>query len=72
MEKYFDDQEYYLNEGDSIYMFTDGLPDQFGGPDGKKMKIVRLKKFIEEIHHLPVDQQETALAKFYNDWKGDL
>jgi glucose-1-phosphate thymidylyltransferase len=38
MEKYFDDQEYYLNNGDSIYMFTDGLPDQFGGPEGKKMK----------------------------------
>ncbi|TFG43760.1 MAG: hypothetical protein E4H43_01325, partial [Bacteroidia bacterium] len=71
MEKYFDDQEYYLNEGDSIYMFTDGLPDQFGGTEGKKMKIVRLRKFIEEIHHLTVDRQEEALAKFYNDWKGD-
>jgi serine phosphatase RsbU (regulator of sigma subunit) len=70
-EKYFDDQEYYLNEGDSIYMFTDGLPDQFGGTEGKKMKIGRLRAFIEEIHHLPVNEQETALAKFYNDWKGD-
>jgi len=70
-EKYFDDQEYYLNEGDSIYMFTDGLPDQFGGTEGKKMKIGRLRAFIEEIHHLPVNEQETALTKFYNDWKGD-
>ena len=43
MEKYFDDQEYYLNEGDTIYLFSDGLPDQFGGTDGKKMKIARLK-----------------------------
>jgi serine phosphatase RsbU (regulator of sigma subunit) len=69
-EKYFDDQEYYLNEGDSIYMFTDGLPDQFGGPEGKKMKIARLKNFIEDIHTLPVDQQEAAIAKYYIDWKG--
>ena len=29
---------------DTIYLFSDGLPDQFGGPDGKKMKIARLKK----------------------------
>ena len=69
-EKYFDDQEYYLNEGDSIYMFTDGLPDQFGGPEGKKMKIARLKTFIEDIHTLPVDQQEAAIAKYYMEWKG--
>jgi serine phosphatase RsbU (regulator of sigma subunit) len=52
-------------------MFTDGLPDQFGGPDGKKMKIARLKKFIEKIHTLTVDEQEAALAKFYMDWKGN-
>ncbi len=70
-EKYFDDQEYYLNEGDSIYLFTDGLPDQFGGSEGKKMKIARLKKFIEDNHTLPVDQQEEAIAKFYMEWKGN-
>jgi ligand-binding sensor domain-containing protein/serine phosphatase RsbU (regulator of sigma subunit) len=69
-EKYFDDQEYYLNEGDAIYMFTDGLPDQFGGPEGKKMKIARLKTFIEEIHTLPVGQQEEAIVKYYTEWKG--
>ena len=47
IEKFFDDQEYYLNEGDTIYLFSDGLPDQFGGADGKKMKIARLKRLIE-------------------------
>ncbi|HBC79106.1 MAG TPA: hypothetical protein DEO60_06205 [Bacteroidales bacterium] len=71
-EKYFDDQEYYLNEGDAIYMFTDGLPDQFGGPEGKKMKIARLKTFIEEIHTLPVGQQEEAIVKYYTEWKGNF
>lgn len=71
LEKYFDDQEYYLNEGDTIYMFSDGLPDQFGGPDGKKMKITRLKEYLEEISELPLDQQEEALARFYKEWKGD-
>jgi len=71
MEKYFDDQEYYLSEGDTIYMFSDGLPDQFGGPEGKKMKIARLKGLIEEICVLPVMEQEKALDKFYSDWKGN-
>ena len=70
-EKYFDDQEYYLNEGDIIYMFSDGLPDQFGGTEGKKMKVARLKNLIGDISGLPVHEQEEALRKFYNEWKGN-
>jgi ligand-binding sensor domain-containing protein/serine phosphatase RsbU (regulator of sigma subunit) len=71
IEKYFDDQEYYLNEGDSIYMFSDGLPDQFGGPDGKKMKIARLKRYIGEISGLPIDKQEEMLTNYFRKWKGN-
>jgi serine phosphatase RsbU (regulator of sigma subunit) len=71
LEKYFDDQEYYLNEGDTIYLFSDGLPDQFGGPEGKKLKITRLKKLLSEIYVLPINEQEEALSKFYLDWKGN-
>jgi serine phosphatase RsbU (regulator of sigma subunit) len=71
MEKYFDDQEYYLNEGDTIYLFSDGLPDQFGGTDGKKLKIARLKRLIEQVSKLPMDEQKEVLTKFFFDWKGD-
>lgn len=70
IEKFFDDQEYYLKEGDTIYLFSDGLPDQFGGPDGKKLKIARLKRLIEQISKLPMDEQKDAISKFYFDWKG--
>jgi serine phosphatase RsbU (regulator of sigma subunit)/ligand-binding sensor domain-containing protein len=70
MEKFFDDQEYYLNEGDTLYLFSDGLPDQFGGTDGKKMKIARLKRIIEQVSHLPMEEQKEAMSKFYFEWKG--
>jgi ligand-binding sensor domain-containing protein/serine phosphatase RsbU (regulator of sigma subunit) len=72
MEKFFDDQEYYLKEGDTIYLFSDGLPDQFGGPLGKKMKITRLKSMIEKTSTLPMDEQKAAMSKFYFDWKGSF
>ncbi len=72
IDKYFDDQEYYLNEGDTIYLFSDGLPDQFGGIDGKKMKIARLKHLIDEVIKLPMTEQEEAIMKFFREWKGDL
>jgi serine phosphatase RsbU (regulator of sigma subunit) len=71
IEKYFDDQEYYFSEGDTLYMFSDGLPDQFGGADGKKMKIARLKKLIEDVTDLNMDGQKEVITKFYDEWKGD-
>jgi len=70
IEKYFDDQEYYLGEGDTIYMFSDGLPDQFGGAEGKKMKIARLKKLIEDVGDLSMEGQQEVIMKFYDEWKG--
>jgi ligand-binding sensor domain-containing protein/serine phosphatase RsbU (regulator of sigma subunit) len=71
VDKYFTDQEYYLNEGDTLYLFSDGLPDQFGGTDGKKMKIARLKRVIEEVSRLPMNQQQQDVSDFFDEWKGD-
>jgi ligand-binding sensor domain-containing protein/serine phosphatase RsbU (regulator of sigma subunit) len=71
IEKFYDDQEYYLNEGDTVYLFSDGLPDQFGGTDGKKLKIARLKRIIEQVARLPMDEQKEIISKFFFDWKGD-
>ncbi len=72
IDKFFDDQEYYLKEGDIIYMFSDGFPDQFGGADGKKMKISKLKNLIETVARIPMNEQHDAILKFYSDWKGEL
>jgi ligand-binding sensor domain-containing protein/serine phosphatase RsbU (regulator of sigma subunit) len=71
IEKYFDDQEYFLSKGDTIYLFSDGLPDQFGGSEGKKLKIARLKGLIEEVSKLPMAEQKEIISKYYFDWKGD-
>jgi serine phosphatase RsbU (regulator of sigma subunit) len=73
-EKFFVDQEYFLREGDVIYLFTDGISDQFGGPDGadgKKMKMNRLKRFVDELASLPASEQKVELSKFFYDWKGE-
>ena len=53
-----------------IYLFSDGLPDQFGGQMVKRLKIARLKRLIEQIYKLPMDEQKEAMSKFYYDWKG--
>lgn len=70
-EKYFDDQEYYLKDNDSVYLFSDGYPDQFGGEDGKKLKIARLKRLIENIKDLGMDEQYVKVSKYFDEWKGN-
>ncbi len=70
-EKFYDDQEYHLREGDTVYLFTDGYCDQFGGQGAKKMKISRLRTLIDDINSLSLEQQNTQIKEFFTEWKGD-
>ena len=67
--KEFTLQEEQLEEGDVVYMFSDGYADQFGGENGKKMKTSRLWKLLEEIYDLPMQEQKVKLDDYFNEWK---
>jgi ligand-binding sensor domain-containing protein/serine phosphatase RsbU (regulator of sigma subunit) len=69
-EKFYDDQEYHLREGDMVYLFTDGYCDQFGGTGGKKMKISRLKTLVEELIPLSAADQQNHVQDFFFEWMG--
>lgn len=69
--KDFVDQEMQLNSGDLIYMFSDGYPDQFGGPLGKKFKMVRLKNLLKDIHKKPMEEQYEYVKSTFTLWKED-
>ncbi len=70
-EKFYDDQEYHLREGDTVYLFTDGYCDQFGGHGAKKMKISRLRTLIDEIVPLSMEQQNKQIKDFFAEWRGE-
>lgn len=59
-----------LRENDLIYLFTDGLIDQFGGPLGKKMLSSRLKSLLLEVKRFRVEEQIEAVRNFFYTWKG--
>lgn len=61
-----------IQEGDLIYMFSDGYADQFGGPKGKKFLYKRFKNLLVEISHLPMTEQKTILEERFDEWKGNL
>jgi serine phosphatase RsbU (regulator of sigma subunit) len=55
-----------------IYLMTDGYPDQFGGPKGKKFKYKQLEELLVAISHDPPEVQKQTLIERFNSWKGDL
>ena len=61
-----------LEKGDSIYLFTDGFADQFGGPKGKKFKYSKLKETLISINAQTMDQQKELLHSEFENWKTNL
>jgi ligand-binding sensor domain-containing protein/serine phosphatase RsbU (regulator of sigma subunit) len=70
-EKDFYDEVIQLNKGDLVYLFSDGYPDQFGGPLGKKFKMVRLKNLLKDIQKKPMEEQYEYVKSTFNLWKED-
>mgnify|MGYP000944225825 CR=1 FL=1 len=64
--------EINLLKGDVIYTLTDGFPDQFGGPKGKKYMSKMLRQLLLENAHLPMPEQLQLLNTTFNLWRGDL
>ena len=54
-----------------IYTLTDGFPDQFGGPKGKKFLYKKLKEFLISIAHKPTIEQQSILKNTLKDWMGN-
>lgn len=63
--------ELQLQSNDLIYMFTDGIVDQFGGESNKKFMYGRLKKLLNEIVGLPLEEQKEAIENELINWQGN-
>lgn len=59
-----------LQKGDSIYITSDGYPDQFGGPRGRKFMVTNFRQLLMDIHQQPIDVQKNALDERFEQWKG--
>jgi serine phosphatase RsbU (regulator of sigma subunit) len=60
-----------LNKGDTIYIFSDGFVDQFGGENGKKLKSPYFKKILLSFQLVSMDEQRLLLEEEFNKWKKD-
>ncbi|MCC7331286.1 MAG: tetratricopeptide repeat protein [Flavobacteriales bacterium] len=66
----FTSHEVELNTGDTIYIFTDGFADQFGGEKGKKFMYKQLKELLLSNAHLEMNEQREKLNQAFITWQG--
>ncbi|HPF89081.1 MAG: SpoIIE family protein phosphatase [Flavobacteriales bacterium] len=66
----FTDHRILLEQGDMVYIFSDGYADQFGGPKGKKFLYKRFRDLLLEISRFPAESQSGMLEEAFRGWRG--
>jgi PAS domain S-box-containing protein len=64
-----------VEKGDTIYMFSDGFQDQFGGKhriNGKKYMSKKFKLFLLSIQNFSMEDQHKLINDEFINWKGTL
>jgi serine phosphatase RsbU (regulator of sigma subunit) len=67
----FTNQILELQKGDMIYLFTDGFPDQIGGPSRKKFYYPPFKDLLVSISQLSPETQRNKLNDSHVEWLGE-
>jgi len=64
----FTSHKIQLQKGDTLYMFSDGFADQFGGPDARKYMSKPFKRFFLSIQDKPMSEQKELLDAEIKQW----
>ena len=61
-----------LQNGDTLYIFSDGYVDQFGGEKGKKFKSKAFKELLLSIQDKAMEDQRLLIDDTFENWRGEL
>ena len=67
-ERPFTNYKTQLLEGDVLFMFSDGFPDQLGGKNGQKFMIKDFRNLLLDINHKPMPEQKQILNNTLKKW----
>jgi serine phosphatase RsbU (regulator of sigma subunit) len=70
--KLFTNHQFNLQPDTSIYLFTDGFADQFGGQLERKLTKSKFRELLLSIQHIPIQQQATELDEFIMNYKQNI
>lgn len=61
-----------LEKGDTLYMFSDGYVDQFGGEKGKKFMAKRFQELLRNVQEKTMEEQKNILNHTIEQWKKNI
>jgi serine phosphatase RsbU (regulator of sigma subunit) len=67
----FTSHEIDIQKGDIYYLFTDGFPDQFGGPNHKKFSYKQFREQLIKNKTTTMTDQKLILEKVFYEWMGN-
>jgi len=71
MERSFKNNILKVQKNSTVYMFSDGYADQFGGPEMKKYMLKNFISKILNISNLTMPEQEKKLHESLLSWQGN-
>ncbi len=71
IEKDFENNEIEYQDGDKIFIFSDGLPDQLGGEKRRKYQSKRIREALTEKEDLTMAHFARHFSEDFYRWMGD-
>lgn len=68
----YSDHTVQLQKGDRIFVFSDGIIDQIGGPEKMKWMSASLKEFLLAEEHTPMEELKERVHEVFESYKGDM
>ena len=59
-----------LQKNDTVYIFSDGYADQFGGESGTKFKKKSFQEMLVKLQDFSMPEQKKKLEQQFDNWKG--
>ena len=56
-------------DGDELFMLSDGFGDQFGGPDNRRFGSARIRELLASVSSLSTAEQKEKIETIFEDWK---
>ncbi len=69
-ENQFEKQCIQISGSETLYLYSDGFKDQFGGEKGRKYQFRRFKEFLLANYKAPMSTQKELIDQEYKQWKG--
>lgn len=70
-QKTYNEHQIGIHSSDTYYIYSDGIQDQFGGPENKKYMRKKLIQDLCALRSLPLKDQQSTMELKFNNWKGE-